>query len=87
MIRCVQMALKFRGLRSCSVTSADMNAEKRREEFSTFLTSPNQTLLIATDGFARGINVPNVGFVFHFDIPAQTTTFYFRSTRASGLGN
>lgn len=86
MIRNIKLALIHRGVR-LSVTNADMPMEMRVSELSDFMTDPDRTLLIATNGYARGINIPTVYVVIQFGLPDQTTTFYYRATRVVKSGN
>lgn len=86
MVHSIQLVLKFHGI-VISVTNAEMEVDKRADVLSNFAENPNQTLLIATNGYARGINFPEVCMVFHLDMPGQITTYYYRTTRGGECGN
>lgn len=86
MVHAIRNALSLLGVHS-SVAHADLPTEMRISELSDFLTNPDRTLLIATNGYARGIRVPTLCVVFQFDLPLQSTTYYHRATRTIESGN
>lgn len=85
MIKTIRMAITHQGIKA-SATSGDMDETIRTSELSSFMSTDDCTLLITTNGHGC-INHPNINVVFQFDIPKQTSTYYYRATRAAENGN
>jgi ATP-dependent RNA helicase DDX54/DBP10 len=62
-----------------------MDEEARRKALKIF-TKKKKNLLITTDVTARGIDIPFLEFVVHFDFPATPKLFIHRSGRAARAG-
>lgn len=60
------------------------NGERERvqEEFMTGRTP----VVVATSAFGMGVDKPDVGFVFHFDVPASLDAYYQQIGRAGREG-
>ncbi|CAJ0581392.1 unnamed protein product, partial [Mesorhabditis spiculigera] len=61
------------------------NTEKRTVTLEKFRNSTNGVLL-CTDVFSRGIDVPNIDWVVQFDVPRTSSWFVHRAGRAGRCG-
>ncbi|HIP36017.1 MAG TPA: DEAD/DEAH box helicase [Crocinitomix sp.] len=68
------------------VLNGDMN-QKEREKVLRAFKSHNLKLLIATDVAARGIDIPNLKFVLHHQLPSQIEYYTHRAGRTARAGN
>jgi len=71
---------------SVGIIEGDMQ-QKEREKMLRSFTSTKRQLLIATDVAARGIDVANLAFVVHYEIPKQIDYYIHRSGRTARAGN
>ncbi len=71
---------------SVGIIEGDMQ-QKEREKMLRAFTSKKVQLLIATDVAARGIDVANLAFVVHYEIPKQIDYYIHRSGRTARAGN
>lgn len=68
------------------VLNGDMN-QKEREKVMRAFKSNAINLLIATDVAARGIDIANLAFVLHHQLPSQTEYYTHRAGRTARAGN
>ncbi len=68
------------------VLNGDMN-QKEREKVMRAFKSDNINLLIATDVAARGIDIANLAFVLHHQLPSQIEYYIHRAGRTARAGN
>ncbi|XP_077991447.1 ATP-dependent RNA helicase DDX24-like isoform X1 [Glandiceps talaboti] len=61
---------------------ADMHQKQRLKNLERFSSNPNG-LLLATDVAARGLDIPNVQHVVHYQVPRTTETYVHRSGRTA----
>jgi len=64
---------------------SDMPQEKRIERYRDFKEFKTR-LMVATDVFARGIDVERVNVVFNYDMPDTSDTYLHRVGRAGRFG-
>ena len=64
----------------------DKNHIKRQEAISKF-SSGEIPILIATNIASRGIDFPNVSYIFNFDMPTNIDDYIHRSGRTGRCGN
>jgi ATP-dependent RNA helicase DDX3X len=64
----------------------DKNQQKRQEAINKF-KSGDVPILIATDVASRGIDFPNVTFVFNFEMPTNIDDYIHRIGRTGRCGN
>jgi len=64
---------------------SDMPQEKRIERYRDFKEFKTR-LMVATDVFARGIDVERVNVVFNYDMPDSSDTYLHRVGRAGRFG-
>ncbi len=57
--------------------------DQRTSSLDNFRKSKNRAILIVTDVAARGLDIPSVQFVVHFDYPTNHKTFVHRSGRTA----
>tara|TARA_R110002012_G_scaffold16968_1_gene64633 strand:- start:41942 stop:43117 length:1176 start_codon:yes stop_codon:yes gene_type:complete len=82
--RTLHEQLKARKLPS-GILEGDMHQKDRDKEMRAF-KSKKLDLLIATDVAARGIDVANLAFVVHYEIPKQIDYYIHRSGRTARAG-
>jgi ATP-dependent RNA helicase DeaD len=68
------------------IIEGDMNQKEREKMLRSFTTKKLQ-MLIATDVAARGIDVANLAYVVHYEIPKQIDYYIHRSGRTARAGN
>jgi ATP-dependent DNA helicase RecQ len=64
---------------------AGMNKRDREAAQAAFMKDEVQ-VVVATSAFGMGIDKPNVGFVFHYDIPGSLDAYYQEIGRAGRAG-
>jgi ATP-dependent RNA helicase DDX54/DBP10 len=69
----------------CLSIYGKMEMDQRNETMSTFRGSKG-AILVVTDLAARGLDVPEVAYVIHFDYPSTHKTFVHRSGRTARKG-
>lgn len=62
-----------------------MDMEQRNETITNFRNS-KKAVLVVTDLAARGLDVPEVGYVIHYDYPSNHKIFVHRSGRTARKG-
>jgi ATP-dependent RNA helicase DeaD len=70
---------------STGILEGDMHQKDRDKELRAF-KGKKIDLLIATDVAARGIDVANLAFVVHYEIPSQIDYYIHRSGRTARAG-
>lgn len=75
------MAKNFR----CEALHGDISQSQRERTLSAFRDG-NFNVLVATDVAARGLDIPNVDLVIHFELPNNTEIFVHRSGRTGRAG-
>ncbi|KRY70800.1 ATP-dependent RNA helicase DDX24 [Trichinella pseudospiralis] len=63
---------------------ADVNQKKRLSNLENF-TNNDDTILVATDVAARGLDIKNVQHVVHYQVPRTAETYIHRSGRTARL--
>ncbi len=71
---------------SVTALEGDMGQRDREKSLRSFKNGASQ-LLICTDVAARGIDISNVNFVVHYQLPENTEYFVHRSGRTARGGN
>ncbi|XP_063408352.1 ATP-dependent RNA helicase DDX24-like [Mytilus trossulus] len=61
---------------------ADMHQKQRLKNLEKFTADPN-SLLLASDVAARGLDIPNVQHVFHYQVPLTVENYVHRSGRTA----
>jgi ATP-dependent RNA helicase DDX24/MAK5 len=64
---------------------ASMQQRQRLKNLDRFKQRPN-AILIATDVAARGLDIPNVAHVIHFDVPRNAELYIHRAGRTARAG-
>ncbi len=64
---------------------ASMQQRQRLKNLDRFKQGPN-AVLIATDVAARGLDIPNVAHVIHFDVPRNAELYIHRAGRTARAG-
>ncbi|KAM7271498.1 hypothetical protein ACFE04_030712 [Oxalis oulophora] len=75
------MGKKFR----CEALHGDISQSQRERTLSGFREG-HFNVLVATDVAARGLDVPNVDLVIHYELPTSSETFVHRSGRTGRAG-
>lgn len=57
--------------------------EQRTYNLEAFKKRKNNAILIVTDVAARGLDIPSVRFVLHYDYPSNHQIFVHRSGRTA----
>jgi superfamily II DNA/RNA helicase len=70
----------------CSGIFGKMDMEQRTNTLDKFRRGKQRAILIVTDLAARGLDIPSVHCVIHFDYPANQKTFVHRSGRTARKG-
>lgn len=71
---------------ACEALHGDIAQNQREKTLGRFRTG-DVTVLIATDVAARGLDIPNVDLVVHYDPPSDSESFLHRSGRTARAGN
>jgi len=61
--------------------------QKDRDKVMRAFKNKSLRLLVSTDVAARGIDVDNLAFVVHYQLPDQTEYYTHRSGRTARAGN
>lgn len=87
-IDCVKRLGQLFNLLNCQPRPlhAQMNQRQRLKNLERFTASPTG-LLIATDVAARGLDIPNVQHVIHYQVPRTTENYVHRSGRTARANN
>jgi len=80
----LQRTLDDRGLRAVTVHRGG-SKEARKRGLDTF-RSGHARLLLTTDAIARGLDVPEVDWVLHYDLPAAPEAYVHRAGRTGRAG-
>lgn len=67
----------------CFGVYGKMDMEQRTYNLDTFRRKKGKSILIVTDVAARGLDIPSVKFVVHFDYPSNHQIFVHRSGRTA----
>ncbi len=57
--------------------------DQRTSALDKFRKAQGRSILIVTDVAARGLDIPSVKFVVHYDYPTNHKTFVHRSGRTA----
>ncbi|MCH1627541.1 DEAD/DEAH box helicase [Ferdinandcohnia quinoae] len=68
-----------------AVLAGEANKQERKESMKKFRAG-KIPLLLTTDVAARGLDIPEVSHVIHFDFPKTTTQYLHRSGRTGRMG-
>lgn len=60
-----------------------MDMYQRTNALDNFRRSKQRAILIVTDVAARGLDIPAVNYVIHYDYPSNHKTFVHRSGRTA----
>jgi ATP-dependent RNA helicase DDX21 len=69
----------------CEALHGDITQSQREKTLNAFREG-NFAVLVATDVAARGLDIPNVDLVIHYEIPNDPETFVHRSGRTGRAG-
>ncbi|XP_024362565.1 DEAD-box ATP-dependent RNA helicase 3B, chloroplastic [Physcomitrium patens] len=69
----------------CEALHGDISQSQREKTLNAFREG-NFSVLVATDVAARGLDIPNVDLVIHYEIPNDPETFVHRSGRTGRAG-
>ncbi|XP_058833519.1 ATP-dependent RNA helicase DDX24 [Topomyia yanbarensis] len=83
-IECVKRLVSLFGYLNCDPLSlfGSMQQRQRLKNLERFTQNPT-ALLIATDVAARGLDIPNVDHVIHYQVPKTTENYVHRSGRTA----
>ncbi|XP_050090271.1 ATP-dependent RNA helicase ddx24 [Anopheles aquasalis] len=83
-IECVRRLVSLFEYLNCHPLSlfGSMQQRQRLKNLERFTTNP-KALLIATDVAARGLDIPNVDHVIHYQVPKTTENYVHRSGRTA----
>jgi ATP-dependent RNA helicase DeaD len=76
--------LKGKGFRAAAI-HGDLQ-QKERDSVMNRFRKGSESVLVATDIAARGIDVPAVGHVINYDVPADPDTYFHRIGRTARAG-
>ena len=60
-----------------------MDVEQRTYSLDNFRKKKKSVILIVTDVGARGLDIPYINYVIHYDYPTNHKTFVHRSGRTA----
>ncbi|VVA98767.1 unnamed protein product [Arabis nemorensis] len=69
----------------CEALHGDISQSQRERTLAGFRDG-NFNILVATDVAARGLDVPNVDLIIHYELPNNTETFVHRTGRTGRAG-
>lgn len=69
----------------CEALHGDMSQADRERKLNNFRKG-KYSVLVATDVAARGLDIPNVDLVLHYELPNDTESFLHRSGRTARAG-
>eukprot|EP00798_Chlamydomonas_sp_ICE-L_P001315 gene1315-32668_t len=81
-----QIAEKLNETTSAMALHGDISQNQRERALAQFREG-RYPVLVATDVAARGLDIPSVDLVLHYDIPQDTEAFLHRSGRTGRAGN
>ncbi|XP_058117018.1 ATP-dependent RNA helicase ddx24 [Anopheles ziemanni] len=83
-IDCVKRLVSLLDYLNCSPLSlfGSMQQQQRLKNLERFTANP-KALLVATDVAARGLDIPNVDHVIHYQVPKTTENYVHRSGRTA----
>lgn len=83
-VDCVRRLAQLFGLLDCQPRPlhAHMNQRQRLKNLERF-TASDTALLVATDVAARGLDIPNVQHVIHYQVPRTSENYVHRSGRTA----
>lgn len=88
--RCRTAELLCRTLREISIPCLSLHSQLsqplRLENLQKFRAAPNKWVLVATDVASRGLDVPEVGMVVNYDLPAAWEDYLHRVGRTARAG-
>mgnify|MGYP002078341929 CR=1 FL=1 len=67
----------------CDGIYGKLDMEQRTNALDKFRRSKERAILIVTDVAARGLDIPSVNYVIHYDYPTNQKTFVHRSGRTA----
>ncbi|MEW5320486.1 MAG: hypothetical protein WDW38_011555 [Sanguina aurantia] len=70
----------------CEALHGDISQGQREKSLQSFRDG-RFSVLVATDVAARGLDIPNVDLVVHYDVPQDDEAFLHRSGRTGRAGN
>ncbi|BBN05938.1 ATP-dependent RNA helicase DDX21 [Marchantia polymorpha subsp. ruderalis] len=79
------VSLSMSRLVGCEALHGDITQAQREKTLNAFREG-KFSVLVATDVAARGLDIPNVDLVVHFEIPNDPETFVHRSGRTGRAG-
>ncbi len=69
-----------------SILRFDDSLSERSGATKVFATGQEFRVMLTTDLAARGLDIPGISHVIHFDLPADADTYVHRSGRTGRLG-
>jgi superfamily II DNA/RNA helicase len=67
----------------CYGVYGKMDVDQRTSSLDSFKKRKGKAILIVTDVAARGLDIPSVKFVLHYDYPSNHQIFVHRSGRTA----
>jgi ATP-dependent RNA helicase DDX49/DBP8 len=80
----VRLTLQLLGFPVCSLDSL-LTQQHRLDNVASFKLGISR-ILVCTDIAARGLDIPNVGLVLHYDVPKHADTYVHRVGRTARAG-
>ncbi|XP_065205121.1 uncharacterized protein LOC135835005 [Planococcus citri] len=82
-INCVRRLHRLLNVLQCNakILFADIAQNQRLKNLENFQKDPNG-LLLATDVAARGLDIPNVEYIIHYEVPKASEIYVHRSGRS-----
>ncbi len=74
-----------RGLDTVTL-SQDRSKGDRRQAIAEFTRSGGAQVLVTTDVAARGLDIPEVSWIFHYDLPPSAQAYVHRAGRTGRVG-
>eukprot|EP00252_Welwitschia_mirabilis_P023654 TRINITY_DN674_c0_g1_i1.p1 TRINITY_DN674_c0_g1~~TRINITY_DN674_c0_g1_i1.p1 ORF type:complete len:578 (-),score=68.04 TRINITY_DN674_c0_g1_i1:457-2190(-) len=79
------LAWSLRGVLQCEALHGDISQSQRERTLDGFREG-HFNVLFATDVAARGLDIPNVDLIIHYEIPSTSEAFVHRSGRTGRAG-